>query len=109
MAARIQLPAKAKKGEIVEIRVLIQHPMETGYRHDDIGHLIKRNVINVLSCRYNGGEVFRADLSSGIAANPYVQFYTVADKSGDIEFYWIYDEGKQASEAQSSQAVSADS
>ncbi len=105
MAARIQIPAKAKKGEIVEVRVLIQHPMETGYRHDDVGHLIKRNVINVLSCRYNGAEVFRADLSSGIAANPYVQFYTVAVKSGELEFYWIDDEGKQGSERQSIQVT----
>jgi len=101
MAARIQIPSQAKQGEVVEVRVLIQHPMETGYRHDDVGHLIKRNVIKVLSCRYNGVEVFRADLSSGIAANPYVQFYTVADKSGELEFYWIDDEGKQGSERQS--------
>jgi sulfur-oxidizing protein SoxZ len=105
MAARIQLPAKAKKGDIVEVRVLIQHPMETGYRHDDVGHLIKRNVINLLSCSYDGVEVFRADLSSGIAANPYVQFYTVAEKSGELEFYWIDDEGKQGSEKQSIQVT----
>jgi sulfur-oxidizing protein SoxZ len=103
MAARIQIPAKAKKGEIVEIRVLIQHPMETGYRQDDVGHPIKRNVINLLSCRYDGVEVFRADLSSGIAANPYIGFYTVADQSGELEFTWIDDEGKQGSERQSIQ------
>ena len=100
MAARIQLPARAKKGEIVEVRVLIQHPMETGYRHDDVGHPIKRNVITLLSCRYNGVEVFRADLSSGIAANPYIQFYTVAEASGQLAFYWIDDEGQQGSERQ---------
>ena len=103
MAARIQVPAKAKRGEIVEIRVLIQHPMETGYRHADVGHLLKRNDINVLSCRYNGVEVFRADLSSGIAANPYIQFYTVAEASGELEFTWIDDEGQQGSERQSIQ------
>src|SRR5258708_18645604 len=95
MAARIQVPSQAKRGEIVEIRVLIQHPMETGYRHDDVGHLIKRNVINVLSCRYGGVEVFRADLSSGISANPYVQIYTVAQASADLECKWIDDEGQQ--------------
>ena len=98
MAARIQIPATVKRGEVVEVRVLIQHPMETGYRRDDVGHLIKRNVITTLSCRYDGVEVFRADLSSGIAANPYVQFYTVAQTSGDLEFYWVDDEGKQGSE-----------
>ena len=101
MTARIQIPAKAKRGDIVEIRVLIQHPMETGYRRDDVGHLIKRNVINALTCRYNGVEVFRADLSSGVAANPYLQFYTVAEASGELEFTWIDDEGQQGSERQS--------
>ncbi len=100
MSARIQISPQAKRGEIIEVRVLIQHPMETGYRHDDVGHLIKRNVINLLSCRYNGVEVFRADLSSGIAANPYIQFYTVAETSGELEFTWIDDEGQQGSERQ---------
>ena len=100
MAARIQVPRDARRGDVIEVRILIQHPMETGYRHDDVGHLIKRNVINVLSCRYAGVEVFRADLSSGISANPYVQFYTVAEASGDLEFTWVDDEGQRGSERQ---------
>lgn len=95
MVARIQMPREAKRGEVIEIRIVIQHAMETGYRRDDVGRLIKRNVINAFSCRYNGVEVFRADLSSGIAANPYLQFYTVAGESGEIEFAWIDDAGTQ--------------
>jgi sulfur-oxidizing protein SoxZ len=98
MAARVQMPGEAKRGEVIEIRILIQHAMETGFRHDDVGKLIARNVINAFSCRYNGVEVFRADLSSGIGANPYLQFYTVAETSGSFEFTWIDDEGKQGSE-----------
>lgn len=101
MAARIQIPKEARRGDLVEVRIVIQHAMETGYRHDDIGHLIKRNVINAFSCRYNGEEVFRADLSPGISANPYLQFYAVAAASGEFEFTWVDDEGKQGSERQS--------
>ena len=100
MAARIQIPRQAKRGEVIEIRVLIQHSMETGFRHDDVGRLIKRNVINAFSCRYNGVEVFSADLSSGIAANPYLQFYTVAEANGNLEFTWVDDDGVQGSERQ---------
>ena len=96
MAARIQIPAKPKRGEVDRDPRADPAPMETGYRHDDVGHSIKRNVINVFSCRYNGVEVFRADLSSGIAANPYLQFYTVAEASGELEFSWIDDEGRRA-------------
>jgi sulfur-oxidizing protein SoxZ len=98
MAARIQVPREPKRGQPMEIRIIIQHPMETGYRRDDVGHPIKRNVINAFSCRYNGVEVFRAELSSGIAANPFLQFYTVADASGVLEFTWIDDEGVRGSE-----------
>jgi sulfur-oxidizing protein SoxZ len=97
MAARIQVPAEARRGEVVEIRVLIQHPMETGYRTDDTGRRIARNTIRTLTCRYEGVEVFRADLSSGIAANPYLQFTTVAETSGTLEFAWIDDAGVQES------------
>jgi sulfur-oxidizing protein SoxZ len=95
MVARVQMPREAKRGEVIEIRIVIQHAMETGFRRDDVGGLIKRNVINAFSCRYNGVEVFRADLSSGISANPYLQFYTVAEASGEFEFYWIDDAGTQ--------------
>ena len=100
MAARVQIPRQARRGETIEVRIVIQHPMETGFRHDEVGRAIKRNVINAFSCRYNGAEVFRADLSSGIAANPYLQFCTVAEGSGEFEFTWIDDEGRQGSERQ---------
>jgi sulfur-oxidizing protein SoxZ len=99
VAARIQfVPPRPKRGEIVEIRVLIQHNMETGYRTDMVGGVIPRNCINVFSCRYNGAEVFRADLSPGISANPLLQFCTVAETSGELEFSWMDDQGKQDSE-----------
>ena len=101
MVARVQIPQRAKRGDVIEVRIVIQHAMETGFRRDAVGQLIKRNVINIFSCRYNGVEVFRADLSSGIAANPYLQFYTVADASGEFEFSWMDDEGVQGSERRS--------
>lgn len=98
MPARIQVPAQAKRGDIVEIRVLIQHPMETGYRRDDSGKAIPRNVINTVWCRYNGEEVFRAELSPGTAANPYLQFCAIADASGEIEISWVDDANERGSE-----------
>ena len=98
MAARIQLPESPRRGEVIEIRLLVQHAMESGYRFDGEGRLIARNVIRSLSCRYAGAEIFRADLSQGIAANPYFQFTTLAMDSGDIEIAWIDDEGVAGSE-----------
>jgi sulfur-oxidizing protein SoxZ len=96
--ARVQLPASAKRGEVIEVRIAIQHPMETGFRFDISGQAIPKNVINQLVCRYNGVEVFRAEMGSGIAANPYLQFYAVAESSGEMAFEWIDDNGNRGAE-----------
>lgn len=93
MAARIFVPQNARRGDNVEVRVTVQHPMETGYRADDNGTAIPRNVIHTLTCRYNGAEVFRAEMGSGISANPYLSFFIVAERSGELRFDWIDDAG----------------
>ena len=97
MVARVQLPAKARRGEVIEVRIAIQHKMETGFRFDNRGKPIPKNVVNELVCRYNGVEVFRAEMGSGIAANPYLQFHLVADASGELNFEWVDDAGVRES------------
>ena len=98
MVARVSVPATAKQGEVITVRVAIQHPMETGFRFDASGAAIPKNVINRLSCRYNGVEVFRAELGSGIAANPYLEVHVIATKSGKLEFAWTDDTGANGAE-----------
>ena len=93
--ARILVPPSAKRGELVEIRIAIQHTLETGFRMDNNGKVIPKNTVNNLTCRYNGVEVFRAEMGSGIAANPYLQFYIVAQYSGNVEFAWVDDRGEK--------------
>lgn len=100
MVARIRVPKVAKRGEVIRIAVLIQHPMETGYRLDADGKKVPKNVIRSLVCRYNGVEVFRAQMSPGIAANPFLEFPTVATESGELEFTWRDDAGEQGSARQ---------
>jgi sulfur-oxidizing protein SoxZ len=91
--ALINVPQKAKRGEVIEIKTLISHLMETGFRRDNVGKPIPRNIITQLTCTYNGEEVFRADLYPAIAANPYITFSTVATESGTIAFEWTGDNG----------------
>jgi sulfur-oxidizing protein SoxZ len=98
MVARVQLPHEAKRGELIEIRIAVQHRMETGFRFDNFGKAIPKNVIHTLVCRYNGAEIFRAEMGSGIAANPYLQFHALADASGEFEFEWVDDAGNRGSE-----------
>lgn len=97
--ARIQVPASPKRGEVIEVRIAIQHPMETGFRYDDAGRAIPKNVINTLVVRYNDAQIFRAELGSGISANPYLQFYAVAEASGDMVFDWVDDKGERGSQS----------
>src|SRR5436190_22302219 len=93
----INVPAKARRGDIVEIRALIQHEMETGFRVDSMGKVFPRDIITDFVCTYNGEEVFRADLHPAVAANPFFAFSTVASESGVIAFEWTGDNGFSAS------------
>jgi sulfur-oxidizing protein SoxZ len=92
-SALINVPARAKRGEIIEIKTLMSHIMETGYRRTAAGELIPRDIITSFACRYNGAEIFRADLFPAIAANPFITFFTVATESGKFEFDWAGDHG----------------
>jgi sulfur-oxidizing protein SoxZ len=98
MLSRIQVPAQAGRGDVIPIRIAIQHPMETGYRPDNFGRRITKNVINTLTCRYNGVEVFRAEMGSGVSANPQLQFYVRVDSGGEFIFDWVDDSGQRGSE-----------
>ena len=91
--ALINVPQKATRGQVIEIKTLISHIMETGFRHDNVGKAIPRNIITSFVARYNGEEIFRADLFPAIAANPFVSFHTVATESGTIDFEWTGDNG----------------
>jgi sulfur-oxidizing protein SoxZ len=90
---RIRVPRRARKGEILELRTMIAHPMETGHRRDVEGQLIPRHIIHTFRCTYNSEEVFRADWHPAVAANPYLLFYTVATESGRLRFEWVDDDG----------------
>ena len=98
MLARVQVPAQARRGDVFPIRIAIQHSMETCYRPDNFGRRIPKNVINTLTCRYNGVEVFRAEMGSGVSANPQLQFYLRAENSGELVFDWVDDSGQRGSE-----------
>jgi len=90
---RIKLPASAKAGEVIEIKTLVSHVMETGQRKDADGKAIPRNIINAFSARFAGAEVFSAELHPGISANPYLSFFIKVPGPGEFEFTWVEDGG----------------
>lgn len=92
-SALINVPPRAKRGEIIEIKTLISHTMETGFRRTQLGAVIPRDIIRRFACTYNGTEVFRAELHPAMSANPFIVFSTIAVESGTLEFQWTGDNG----------------
>jgi sulfur-oxidizing protein SoxZ len=90
---RIRLPSRIRPGEVIEVKTLVTHEMESGHRRDASGRLVPRKIVNRLTCDYNGRRVFEAVLEPAIAANPYVAFFLKAGASGTLDFAWTEDDG----------------
>ena len=93
---RIKLDKKqAAKDDIVEVKALVSHVMETGLRKDANGNPIARKILNKFSCTVNGKQVFSADFEPAISANPYIQFKFRAEESGPVVLTWTDDDGSK--------------
>lgn len=89
----INAPRTVRRGQVFEVRALIQHVMETGYRPDAGGEVAPRDIVRRFVCALDGEEVFAADLSPAVAANPFLVFTAVAAESGTLSFTWTGDNG----------------
>ena len=98
--ARVRMPESAKRGEVFEIRTMVQHPMESGFRLDNRGKEIPRHIVESFVCNYNGKEIFRATLHPAVSTNPFFTFYVVAAESGELSFTWQDDQGGVATATQ---------
>lgn len=100
MTALINVPPSAQAGEIIEIKVMIQHPMETGFRSAAMGGLIPRDIIKHLRCTYGGAEVLAVELHPAITANPFFAFHLRAGpETADILFEWEDEQGQSWSQS----------
>ncbi len=97
---RVQWPEKISSGEVVKARLLVEHPMDTGYLQDLTGKLVPRNVIRLLTCTLGQQEVFRVEPSSGISANPYFEFYVRASSTAELKIEWTDDKGAKGQHLQ---------
>lgn len=94
----IDMPRRARRGETLEVRAMIGHPMETGYRRGSDGERLPRNILTEFSCSFEGKPVFSARLHAAISANPFLAFNMVAEQSGVLTFSWRGDKGFTHSE-----------
>lgn len=96
--ARVRVPEKARAGEVIEIRAMIDHPMESGFRLNNVGKPIAREIVESFVCEYDGREVFRAALHPAVSTNPYLVFHVRATRSGAFRFTWRDDSGATATQ-----------
>jgi sulfur-oxidizing protein SoxZ len=92
---RVRIPAKAKVGELIEVKTLISHEMESGQRKDSEGKTIPREIIHKFTAMFNDKVVFEADWYPAVSANPYQSFFYKAAESGEFKFVWHDDNGSQ--------------
>jgi len=91
---RVKIPKTASAGEVVTIKTLISHNMESGQRKDNSGNVIPRQIINKFTCEFNGKPVFSCDVEPAISANPYFEFTAKVNESGSFKFAWVDDNGE---------------
>ena len=90
---RVKAPKKASKDEVITVKTLISHKMESGQRKDKEGKVIPRQIIHHFTAKFNGEPVFEVDIEPAISANPYLQFNMRVEESGEFEFIWEDDDG----------------
>ena len=96
---RLAVPKTAAAGEIIEIKALIQHDMESGHRRGSRGEVIPRDIITRFECSLDDDIVFAADFHPGVAANPILAFYARVDASGTFVFRWTDQHGESWSDS----------
>lgn len=92
---RVKIPDECQVGDIIELRTLIKHPMETGNRKNSSGQIIPKNIIKYLKIMYDKQIIFSAEFGSGISENPYISFYMKVDDSPNVLIVWEDDRGTQ--------------
>ena len=101
----LNVPKQVRRGEAIEIKLLLSHPMETGQRRDETGTIVPRNIILEVTCTYGGAEVVRLDLFPAISANPFLHVAARAEASGDVVLTWTDDAGLPGTETAAVEVV----
>ncbi|WIY24726.1 thiosulfate oxidation carrier complex protein SoxZ [Parasedimentitalea psychrophila] len=90
---RVKVPKKASAGDVVTIKTLISHKMESGQRKGDDGALIPRSIINRFTADFNGQNVIDVTVEPAVSTNPYFQFEALVPEAGEFKFTWYDDDG----------------
>lgn len=90
---RVKVPKSAAAGDVITIKTLISHKMESGQRKGKDGKIIPRKIINKFEASFNGQPVFSTDIDPAVSANPYLEFTAKITEAGTFTFKWTDDDG----------------
>jgi len=88
---RVKVPSTARAGDVVTIKALINHQMESGHRTNEEGNIVPRDIIRRFNCEFNNELIFSCDMEPAISTHPYLKFYARVENSGTFKFSWIDD------------------
>ncbi|WP_170335305.1 thiosulfate oxidation carrier complex protein SoxZ [Ruegeria arenilitoris] len=90
---RVKLPKQARAGEVITIKTLISHRMESGHRLDPSGQPVPRSIIHRFLCTFEGETVIDLGIGPGISTNPFFKFQAIVPGPGVFTFAWFDDDG----------------
>jgi sulfur-oxidizing protein SoxZ len=96
---RVKVPKSAAVGDVITLKTLISHPMESGQRKDAKGELIPRSIINRFTCDFHGVNVIDIAIDPAVSTNPYFEFDVMIDAGGEFMFTWYDDDGSVYTDA----------
>ena len=91
---RVKIPKSVTAGDVITIKSLISHKMESGQRKDKEGNVIPRDIINRFEAKFNGEMVFSVDIDPAVSANPYIEFSVKVEEAGTFTLSWTDDAGE---------------
>jgi sulfur-oxidizing protein SoxZ len=91
--ARIKVPNRITRGEVIVVNSIISHPMDTGFFRNADGDAIPAYFIKEVVVTYGEQEVARFEWTSGISRDPVVSFTIKADKEARLTMVWTDNKG----------------
>ena len=91
--ARIRVPDRIRRGDLITVHSIVSHPMDTGFFRDAEGDPIPAYFIKQVVVTYGGSEVARFEWTSGISRDPVVSFTLRADKESPLTMVWTDNKG----------------
>lgn len=93
LVPRAPADAPWRIGDVVQVKTVVTHQMEPGYRKNKDGSVAPRNIVHSFEALFDGRQVFSAEFGPGVSTNPYLAFYLKITGPGDLELRWRGDGG----------------